>query len=59
MASDQLCFNWGDQADLQIKLKLKKAYKSLVVEGLYYDELCNYDIGNGEADDEIYENLKL
>ena len=40
------------------KAEAEKAYKSLVVEGLYYDELCNYDIGNGEADDEIYEKLE-
>ena len=24
------------------KAEAEKAYKSLVVEGLYYDELCNY-----------------
>ncbi|VXA57380.1 conserved hypothetical protein [Acinetobacter proteolyticus] len=40
------------------KVEAEKAYKSLVVEGLYYDELCNYDIGNGEVDDEIYEKLE-
>lgn len=40
------------------KAEAEKAYKALVVKGLYYDELCNYDIGNGEADDEVYEKLE-
>jgi len=40
------------------KIEAEKAYKALVVKGLYYDELCNYDIGNGEADDEVYEKLE-
>lgn len=40
------------------KFEAEKAYKTLVVEGLYYDELCNYDIGNGEVDDEIYKKLE-
>lgn len=40
------------------KAEAEQAYKALVVQGLYYDELCNYDIGNGEADDETYEKLE-
>lgn len=40
------------------KVEAEKAYKTLIVEGLYYDELCNYDIGNSEVDDEVYEKLE-
>ena len=40
------------------KAEAEQAYKSLVVQGLYYDELSNFDIGNGEVDDDVYEKLK-
>lgn len=43
----------------QDKTEAEQAFKELIVEALYQDEeLSNYDIGNGYADDETYEKLE-
>lgn len=40
------------------KAEAEQAYKTLIVEALYDEyELSQYDIGNGEADDETYEKM--
>lgn len=41
------------------KSEAEAVYKQLIVDALYHDEdLSNYDIGNGYADDETYEKLE-
>ncbi len=47
------------QAVYTDKSEAETAYKQLIVEALYHNEdLSNYDIGNGYADDATYENLE-
>ncbi|WP_026471097.1 RNA-binding protein [Alkanindiges illinoisensis] len=41
------------------KAEAEQAYKTLIVDALYNEyELSQYDIGNGEADDETYEKIE-
>lgn len=41
------------------KAEAEKAYKTLIVDALYNEyELSQYDIGNGEADNETYEKIE-
>lgn len=47
------------QAVYTDKSEAEAAYKQLIVEALYHNEdLSNYDIGNGYADDATYEKLE-
>lgn len=48
------------QAVYTDKSEAEAAYKQLIVEALYHNEdLSNYDIGNGYADDATYEKLEV